>query len=1743
MRSPRRRPDLPPRKPLSGADVKRILADQKLDTDLDLATVGKRVIEGWRYAKGTPDPGKAKFFPQFEELPHKWPQPFTKPSNGFTEIAQRLTTLDPRVPIALFPVRLETRFSGQKPNVDLRLRIMPDKVFVRSFEEPLSKTERRTAQAFQDLIDKAEMDADEIRAQWRGLCANTDPLRLAWAMQVVRGTVDDPGDADTATMRRAQSLLLPEYWFVTGMVGEQVVFQQVSTDVSPNLAFTPDPDIPGVADDPSLDPALEWMFDFAKAEAAGMALRILLPPEAQDRIDALYVVGVKQHKNGIYSPAISHQDLAIRVDETLRDHHYHRGAGFVSTGTPTNSTGKASSGWTDKPPEADALFIRELAEAAADPLLQVGGEFGSDLGLWPQGKLATTALNASNAGRLADALGLPDARLLRRFEHREGNEDARMRDMNRLIWPTSIGEFFNTMMDQPGKLDYLGDDFIEELRTWFVDHVRGGPVLPTLRLGDTPYGVMPIKATRPRHPMWHRDEVPFETHLKARLEGFLAYWLEATDRVLRLAERNTPVEGFDTPGARLLEILRYGPNPGSVSASTLDSIEDLVQTAYARNVAAVSDVQNSQELRDAFTISADDGTEVYLFENFEEAFPWPEAPASATALLNHIRDQRQIVSCLIDMDLVWPWTEISMFAYGPAYSEMVRLQNLPAVQELVAIFDQLEELVVQHIDRGFLLRSAGFPTMAGNGLLGPGSTDPPLSFLVHGVTDFDIDPRHFLVVPKRANTVDVPTYVDYLIAYAESFLRPGNAPEPPTFPDGQTPLFYDLMKSAIEWTGTRKTETTFTLSSVLGEFSVRGASSQLNLVESLSGPRLAQVSDAIDALTMSPRRSAPRTRRSSAQMTQTALSDVGRILITTSPRQLAAVSDELNLVLQASQPPDFPQIELRALTDQLKMLAEAGPSVIRADMITQLPNAKRKELGEIIAALGNIRDLVPDQIELLMMQSLGLSAWRLDAWVTSLANAELKALRAAETDKEKGVQVGGYGFVFDLERNPEAAAKPDATRSQGFIQAPSLTHAKTAAVLRAGWHAYGTAEDASPFAVDLSSERMRLAARLFDAVRQGQDPGEALGAIFEQALSQTTEGAGWILPMRRGLAHALSLASDATDKGIDGLELLRVLDDATLAAQLRTDATAAYDKILTEARLSLIVNYDHTESARGTLARAVDAMADAAIADAVHALVQGNTPRAGATLRAIQTGEAPPPELEVLRTPDIALSQVHKVVLSIGPVRAVEEGAEGAPASRFGPAHADPALERLAEQILSPLFPIALRYTLTVEAEVLQSGKLDLQEEVLKPLGMGWLDVLRGTAASLMRRARVAVFARHKELTAGQTVDVQIDTLGNGMGGQAGLDMLGLVLDSWRRVVFDARPFDARDIPPDATGGIPDALLPVMDLEHRAGLAKEKVLEAMARLLNHVPEDETGARPVDPDAMSDEVWQDLLFLARAEVEDALPEPGALNGSWHEVLAGRVAAIAPKLRRRAAQLGLSLIDSDATLQQRIKAARAMLRAAFGDQVQGLLPVEWEGVATMTASFRDSDSRVRDPSEIHLWLDQVGHVHDGLAALNIALNMSDCLVAPDLWRPAVSQWPESGVQEWIAQGKPQRAGPSRSMVALSPHGLIPLADDRGPVTALIVGEITDRVPMDDFSAGLAVHVDSPNAEAPQAVLLALPEGTSWSHQALLDTLQTAAMLAKIRLVDGTTLSLYNQIIPAIYAHTGLVARLQEEASDAG
>src|SRR5205823_14418713 len=74
-------------------------------------------------------------------------------------------------------------------------------------------------------------------------------------------------------------------------------------------------------------------------------------------------------------------------------------------------------------------------------------------------------------------------------------------------------------------------------------------------------------------------------------------------------------------------------------------------------------------------------------------------------------------------------------------------------------------------------------------------------------------------------------------------------------------------------------------------------------------------------------------------------------------------------------------------------------------------------------------------------------------------------------------------------------------KDSGFIHAPSMTHAATAALLRnAHLGPTGVPSATGPFAIDLSSRRVREAARLLEGVRQGQPLGALLGYRFERRL-------------------------------------------------------------------------------------------------------------------------------------------------------------------------------------------------------------------------------------------------------------------------------------------------------------------------------------------------------------------------------------------------------------------------------------------------------------------------------------------------------------------------------------------------------------------------------------------------------------------------------------------------------------------
>ncbi|MEU4222478.1 hypothetical protein AB0F10_44975, partial [Actinoplanes sp. NPDC026623] len=309
------------------------------------------------------------------------------------------------------------------------------------------------------------------------------------------------------------------------------------------------------------------------------------------------------------------------------------------------------------------------------------------------------------------------------------------------------------------------------------------------------------------------------------------------------------------------------------------------------------------------------------------------------------------------------------------------------------------------------------------------------------------------------------------------------------------------------------------------------------------------------------------------------------------------------------------------------------------------------------AALRRLTSVDPARLDRLVRETLPLSSHRLDAWITSLATRRLRSLRGAGGTAGSGAHLGGYGWVENLSRRPapaEVQPRPAGEEQHqvyrqdgnaGFVHAPSLAQATTAAVLRAGHQAHATAAG-GPLAVDLPSRRVRIAAWLLDGVRQGQSLGALLGYRFERDLQEHPVGtlAAWIDDFR-ALAPVRGIRVSAGEPPRESLDATSVVDGLALQRLWRTgrlDLSAiglgAGHAAERDAALDVLRKLDD----------AVDALGDALLAESVHHAVQGQPLRAGATVDATAGGEAPPPELDSVRTPRTGTTVTHRLILALG---------------------------------------------------------------------------------------------------------------------------------------------------------------------------------------------------------------------------------------------------------------------------------------------------------------------------------------------------------------------------------------------------------------------------------------------------------------------------------------------------------------
>ena len=211
----------------------------------------------------------------------------------------------------------------------------------------------------------------------------------------------------------------------------------------------------------------------------------------------------------------------------------------------------------------------------------------------------------------------------------------------------------------------------------------------------------------------------------------------------------------------------------------------------------------------------------------------------------------------------------------------------------------------------------------------------------------------------------------------------------------------------------------------------------------------------------------------------------------------AGGDDQLSLLATVSGP-------VALATTQI---AEISPDHDLADFVATRPDVDlfaRPETARFAAFRTSLQRLatVPTaELGRLAADTLDCASHRLDAWITSVASRQLEGIRTAEVT---GTHIGAFGYVEDL-------APRSTPPSLGYLQAPSIAHATTAAVLRSG-HLARRPDDEGLLALDLSSTRVALALELIEGVRRGQPIGTLLGYRFERGLPRPSHHPGPVHP-------------------------------------------------------------------------------------------------------------------------------------------------------------------------------------------------------------------------------------------------------------------------------------------------------------------------------------------------------------------------------------------------------------------------------------------------------------------------------------------------------------------------------------------------------------------------------------------------------------------------------------------------------
>ncbi|MGH9143587.1 MAG: hypothetical protein ACRD2I_20820 [Vicinamibacterales bacterium] len=819
-----------------------------------------------------------------------------------------------------------------------------------------------------------------------------------------------------------------------------------------------------------------------------------------------------------------------------------------------------------------------------------------------------------------------------------------------------------------------------------------------------------------------------------------------------------------------------------------------------------------------------------------------------------------------------------------------------------------------------------------------------------------------------------------------------------------------------------------------------------------------------------------------------------------------------------------------------------------ADMLSRSVDhivAPTRNLAAVKLSLDYLAGRTVGELNIAFRSTLDCFSYRLDAWLAARANRRLEQMR---DQNPGGVYVGGFAWVENL----KADTRPD---SEGYLLAPSLGQAASAAILRSGFMAN---HESGAFDIALDSHRTQRAVGILQGLTRDQPLAALYGYRFERGLRDAELGR-FIWPFR--LAFPWRPAGAApTDESSEAIGARDVVDGVALLDAWESDSNAVRGRLA--AALAHLEEpapaADNAEWAQvATLVADVldlaDSVSDLLMAEGTHQIVQGNLDRAAAAM-AVADKQSLPIETEFNRTLRGGAGYTQRLV-ALCPAPAA--GWPDDRRARFEPAAnawlaamlGDPARYRFAARVhrVDPQgHPV-------IDAGLAVVAWADL---ALSPLSAVLLAAsvsaqhLSDTRETGFRSALVAAFTGALDDPATVVgLEIQQEADSPAALGLGHFEALAMTL---KAVLDKARPVTRKDVV--RTVDEIEATLP--DEGEFPGVDRAE-LEARADTL--VAEFDGAAA-----ALVATAGADALLTALAAMDDFLPAIG-----WPaEVFAIDAAGADPGLRdqragaakaalqqileakQNAVHADIPLLDGQGvpTHAQRVQTAIDRIKRLLGKDFPVMLRCSLGPYAAeFDASLAEQAALTQgDPWRIHGWLTQLARVREGAERFISGLSAHEALVGPghagdfklvqfphrpgQIWAALPEAWVEPDgtpfdptqvpeeLHDYLAQ-RPgavykdiHRVAPDLTIAFHAPAGLDALAADQ-TITGLVCDEWPEFVPDPYQTAAIGFHYDAPGARPPQSVLLALPphlDQDAWTFEDLVDVIHEAFDLAKLRAV---------------------------------